>query len=200
MPDGSGFDVLKHFKNPNFEVIFTTAYENYALDAFKANALHYLVKPINIKDLEIAIGRYLKHKGNRIQNSIPVVTHPSSIDHVVDNKVNIPISEGFNLIEANNILKIQSSGSSSIIWMVDKSSFTSNKLLKYFEEILPSNMFFRINKSMIINTNHIVTYIKGRGGEVHLSDGSIEDVASRRKIDFLQALSHKGTKILKQLD
>lgn len=191
LPDGNGFDVLSHFPEKKFEVIFTTAYENYALEAFKSNALHYLVKPINIKDLEVAIKRF--YKAENEHQSVESTFKESSNDVSLTNmKINIPIYEGFSMVECNNIVKVISYGSSSKVFTMDGNRILSNKLLKYFDENLPQEVFFRINKSVIINLNHLVSYLKGRGGEVYLSDGSVEAVATRRKIDFLAKISGKG--------
>lgn len=187
MPDGSGFDLLRKFETLNFEVIFTTAYNQYAIQAFRENALAYLLKPIDIEDLQAAVTKAdqqitLKHRNTHIEAYIQrMQAQPIG-------KISIPVLDGYLFINYQDIIRCEASGSYSNFFMSDGRKLVVSMRLKECEELLPMGPFFRVHHSHIINLQYIVRYIKGRGGHVVMEDKSTVEVAASKKEAFLELM------------
>ncbi|MFI5187352.1 MAG: LytR/AlgR family response regulator transcription factor, partial [Chitinophagales bacterium] len=187
MPFGNGFDLLNDLMPVDFEVIFVTAFDKYLLQALKYSALDFLLKPVNIEELKNAV----KNAEARIQkNSINQQLHI-----LLDNfkkqesglkKIAIPTSEGFDFISISDIIRCEAMGSYTKIYISNSRTVLVSKPLKDYEGLLPEDIFFRIHNSHLINLNHIKKYSRGRGGSVELEDGSVIEVATRRKEEFLK--------------
>ena len=189
MPKMNGFDMLKKIDPINFEVIFTTAYDQYAINAIKVSALDYLLKPVDDEDLTIAIEKCkerLQEKKShlRFEHLFNNLTNKNPLDKTIA----LSASDGISFVKMSDILRVEANGRYAKFYMLDKQVILVSKTMGDFEEILSANQFFRIHDSAIINLNHVKKYIRGDGGTVLLSDGTALDVARRRKDDFVKLI------------
>jgi two-component system LytT family response regulator len=191
MPYGNGFEVLDELKPFDFEVVFITAYDNYAIKAFKYSALDYLLKPVNIEELQAAVRKVEKQMQSKDTN----LKMEAFLNNVKSNKaelqkIAVPGMEGLTFIEIKNIIRCESDGNYTHIYLLQKQKLTSSRNIKEFEELLPDSIFFRIHNSHLVNLNHIKKYFKGRGGYVVMEDDTVIEVASRRKESFLSRFGY----------
>jgi two-component system LytT family response regulator len=189
MPTGSGFDLLRKFTNVFFEVIFTTAYSQYAIEAFRKNALDYLLKPINIPDLQQAVNKATKQMALKdVKNNLTKYLKP--LQALIPSKISLPTQEGLLFINPEEIIRCEASGSYSNIYLNTGKKIVVSMLLRQFEEMLSPSQFLRIHNSHIINVRFVLQYLKGRGGTVLMQDGTKVEVAASKKNDFLEAMKH----------
>lgn len=189
MPRMNGFVMLQQLETRNFELIFTTAYDHYAIRAIHFSALDYLVKPIEIKTLTEAVERARQKKQTDIPNQrIETLLHNLIDEKNIHNRIAIPSLEGLQFIEITDIIYLEAESNYTFVHLQAGTKLTVSKTLKDFEELLPSLVFIRIHHSYIINKNHLRKYLKGEGGQVLLSNGKILDVARRKKEDFMRAI------------
>jgi two-component system LytT family response regulator len=182
MPYGNAFDLLDQVENRNFETVFVTAYNNYAIDALNAHASYYLMKPIEIDELIKAVNyvEAIKLKENALQEKILV-----PITTVVQGKITIPQQDGFEVIETKDIMFCKADDNYTEIYLNTNKKKVVSKTLKYFEDALTDSGFARIHKSYLVNVNEITKYVKGKGGSVVLSNGKELSVSASRKADLL---------------
>lgn len=183
MNDGTGFDLLQKFKESFFEVIFTTAYSQYAIKAFKENAVAYLLKPINIEELQQAV--FKAEKQIALKN---FTNQPKNFQEAVINKISLPTQEGYLFVNYNDIIRCQASGSYTYFHFADGKTIMVSMRLKECSNILPSRIFLRVHYSHIINLNFVHKYKRGKGGEVVMADHSIVGVSLANKELFLNAM------------
>jgi len=184
--DGTGFDVLHKLSSHNFEPVFVTAYDSYALEAIKHSAVDYLLKPIGIPDFQAAIDRLRKRLSEKAQyNSVEsLLKKMSRLEN--REKLAIPTAAGFDFIPLQDILWCKSDGMYTTFYLCDKSKVMSSRNLGMFEDQLNQNNFFRIHHSVMINMHWVKQYIKGKGGCVVLADGVQLQVSQRRKAEFME--------------
>jgi Response regulator of the LytR/AlgR family len=185
MPYGNAFDLLDKVGDRQFETVFVTAYNHYAIDALNAHASYYLLKPISIDKLIEAVDYVseIKEKENSLQNTIlkPVQTQ-------VTGKITIPLQNGFEVLQIEDILYCQADDNYTNIFLKDKKRLVS-KTLKYFEDTLNGSGFARVHKSYLVNVNAITEYKKGKGGSVVLSNGKQIMVSPSKKKELLAYFS-----------
>jgi len=181
MPYGNAFDLLDKVGDRQFETVFVTAYNQYALDALNAHASYYLLKPISIDKLIEAVDYVLeiKDKENSLQQTVLKPIHQQ-----VAGKITIPQQQGFEVLEIKDILYCQADDNYTQLFLNERKKLVS-KTLKYFEEALRENGFVRVHKSYLVNVNEIVAYNKGKGGNVVLSNGKQIMVSPSRKKELL---------------
>jgi len=186
MPGGNGFDMLERFDSVNFDVIFTTAYDHYAIKAIEYSAIGYLMKPISKDRLTEAVEKVNARKANQVtlDSSIELLLSNLKTDSVPQ-RIAIPDSKGLSFVNIDDIVRCQSAGNYCILHLVEGRTVTSTKTLKEFEELLSEYNFFRIHQSHLINLNNVNHYTKGREGQVELSDGSKVDIARSKKAEFM---------------
>ena len=189
MPRMNGFRMLDELGEFDFDIIFTTAYNHYAVDAIRISAFDYLTKPIAIKDLQNAVERLGKHRRLQTKDKLEVLRHSLSPSRSQDEKIAIPTSEGLEFIPIKNILHIESSSNYSKIFFVEGKSLLVTKLLKDFEDMLAPYHFYRVHNSHLINLHYIKKYIRGEGGQVIMQNGDVIDVARRKKEEFLKLIT-----------
>jgi two-component system, LytTR family, response regulator len=192
MPSENGFQFLSSLSKRNFKVIFVTAYHEYAIQAIRASALDYIVKPINIDDLRVAIDKLKKTVDNPLinQQQQQLIEHLlSSVNRkTVPQKIALPQMGGISFIEVNEIVSLQADSNYTIIHMTNMQKMVITKTLKEFELLLDESQFFRIHKSYIVNLTHIKEYSSSDGGLVKMVDGNQWSI-SRRQIDqFLEKM------------
>jgi len=189
MNDKTGFDLLNEICDINFEVIFTTAYEKYAVQAFKFSAVDYLLKPVDADDLVAAVNKLNKKiSGNEISQKINTLFHNLK-NNQASKRISIPTVDGISFVEINDIIRCQSQINYTVIFLKDKQKITVAKTLKEFEELLSDYNFYRVHNSHLVNLDYIKKYHKGKGGTISMIDHSEIEVSSRRKEGLLQRLS-----------
>jgi len=188
--DQTGFDLLKKIDGIDFEIIFTTAYEKYAVQAFRFSALDYLLKPVDTDDLKIAIHK-LKEKisKNDTAGKLDVLFHNLKNLQGISKRICVPVVNGLVFLQVNDIIRCQSDINYTTIFLKDNKSLVVAKTLKEFESMLEDYNFFRIHNSHMINLNYIKSYNKGKGGYVIMTDNSSVEVSTRRKDEFLKRLN-----------
>lgn len=192
MPEENGFKLFEYFDIYNFEVIFTTAYKQYAIDAIKFAALDYLLKPINFIDLRDVLTR-LEKKQNKLSNNVQIEAFLSNLNTDTGNfnKIALPTLDGFQLEKVNNIVYCQAEESYCKIFTNRNEVILVARTLKNIDELLPEEIFFRIHKSYLVNMNYIKSYSRSEGGKVILENGTELDVATRRNDEFIKALTKR---------
>jgi len=196
MPFGNAFDLLDKLMPVKFEVIFITAFDEYSLKAFKYSALDYLLKPVDIDDLLIAVQKAekrieLKNINEQLSNLLFNLKKPG----LSVAKIAMPVNDGFDFVAIDELISCESKNNCTIVYTNSGKKYTCNRTIKDYEELLPENVFFRIHHSFIVNINFIRKFFKdGRGGYVELLDGTTIPVAYRRKDEFLGKLGYSYTK------
>jgi two-component system LytT family response regulator len=186
----TGFDLLRALPEINFAIIFTTAYEKFAIQAIKFSAIDYLLKPIDGDDLNIALLKLISDTSKKIMSQkIDTLLQNTQKNSRSPKKIIVPTITGFEFLDIADIIRCQSDINYTTIYLRDKQKLVVAKTLKEFEELLAGHSFFRIHNSHLINMAFIKSYNRGKGGSVILSDGSEIEVSYRRKDDFLKRLS-----------
>lgn len=190
MPGEDGFSLLRSLPEPHLPVIFTTAYDEFALRAFKENALDYLEKPIDPAELDRAVGKLVQLLGDpaeleRQQNSLQsLMNDPAS---PLSNRVAVPSRDGLVLLRHEDILYLEASDSYTVVHARDGKRTVSSKHIRVFETNLDPRKFFRVHKSYIINLEHLVSFSRSEGNMAVLDNGALVPV-SRRKLPELMAM------------
>jgi two-component system LytT family response regulator len=182
MPYGNAFDLLDKVGSINFETIFVTAYNQYAIDALNAHASYYLMKPISIDELIKAVDYVteIRTKEEALQDQVLVAK-----TNGVNGKITIPQQDGFEVIETASIMYCKADDNYTEIYLNNNKKKLVSKTLKYIEENLKDANFARVHKSYLVNVNEIVKYSKGKGGSVLLSNGKEIMVSASKKSDLL---------------
>lgn len=182
MPYGNAFDLLDKVGDINFETIFVTAYNHYAIEALNAHASYYLMKPISIDELIKAVDYVteIKTKEEALQDEILI---PKT--NAINGKITIPQQNGFEVLETANILYCKADDNYTEIYLNNNKRKLVSKTLKYLEEALSGSSFARVHKSYLVNVNEVVKYQKGKGGSVVLSNGKEIMVSASKKANLL---------------
>ena len=182
MPYGNAFDFIDQLKKQEFEIVFVTAYDQYAIDALNNHAAYYLTKPISIDNLIKAVDYVteIKEQESKLQEAIlkPKTTK-------VEGKITIPTQSGFEIIAIQDIIYAKADDNYTELFLVDNSKKLVSKTLKYFDDALHENGFARIHKSYLVNINTIVSYHKGSGGSIILNNGKELSVSASKKANLL---------------
>lgn len=186
MPHENGFDLLKSLSQIYFDVIFTTAYDQYAIDAFKVNAADYLLKPVDREDLIAAVDRVRQRREK--QNDADQIM--SKLIKALDrrpgrDRIALPTNDGLEFVPATDILYAEASSNYTIIHYNNKRSVIS-KTLKEVESLLQPQGFIRVHNSFLVNPEQIQKYIKDDGGYLIMSNGSQLSVSRSRKEELMQ--------------
>lgn len=189
MTQGNAFDLLNQLQPLTFQAIFVTAFDNYALRAFKYSAVDYLLKPVDIDDLKKAVEKAsARVQAGNVKEQMKILLENVGTFQLSQQKIAFPSLTGLTLVALHDIVHLEAKGSYTIIYLSDKQKIMATKNIKEYEELLPELIFYRVHKSHIINLHKIKNYQKGRGGYVVMEDDSSIEVASRRREEFLQRL------------
>lgn len=188
MPRMSGMRMLDELKEYTGEVIFTTAYAHYAVDAIRISAFDYLIKPVSIQELQNAVARLVRLKHSGTKEKLDILRRSGSTSKNQEDKIAIPSTEGLEFIEIKGIVRIESSSNYSRIFLSNGKNIFVTKLLKDFEDLLLPYHFYRVHNSHLINMNYIQKYIRGDGGQVVMQNGDKVDVSRRKKEEFLRLM------------
>lgn len=191
MPFGNAFDMLDKLVPVNFEIIFITAFDNYAINAFHYSALDYLLKPVNIKQLQAAVLKAAnrineKDVNQRITN---LLTNLKTGD-IGHQSIALPSQSGLTFIRLDNIIWLEANSSYTNIYLQNKQKIVVSKTLGDFEALLPAASFSRVHHSYIVNHRYIKKYFSGRGGYLEMEDGTSIEVSIRKKDMFLSKFLH----------
>lgn len=187
MPGEDGFQFLNSLNSQNFKIIFVTAYNEYALQAIKASAVDYILKPVNIDELQKAVEKVKRS----LKNPVALEQNQILLQHLLETvklkspplKIALPQLGGISFIEVDEMVSLQADSNYTIIHMKDMQKLVISKTLKDFEELLDENQFARIHKSYIVNLRYINEYSTIDGGIVKMSDGNQWSI-SRRQLDM----------------
>ena len=187
--DRTAFDLLDQLPDIEFEIVFTTAFDQYAIRAFKFSAVDYLLKPIDRDDLFSAL--------DRVREKVSQADRAKQFDVLFDHyrqtnshshRIAISTIDGFSFIQTDEIIRCQADINYTHFFLRDKHKLTVAKPLKEFEELLRDYQFYRVHNSHLVNLSFVKKYVKGKGGYLIMSDNSEIEVSTRRKEGFLKRL------------
>ncbi len=188
MPDGTGFNLLENFPEKNFNVIFITAFNHYALQAIKFSAIDYILKPINIKEFVDGVEKVLQivKPENNINRSFSALME--NLQASIPVKIAVSSSEGIEYVETSEIVRIKSDRSYSTIYLNEGREILVSKNLGEFQELLIGRNFFRSHNSHLINLNYVKKYIRSDGGYILMKDKTAIPVSKSKKELFHQMM------------
>lgn len=190
MPVTNGFVMLQQLQYKNFELIFTTAYDHYAIRAIRYSALDYLVKPIDIDELKIAVAKAEEKRTQTYPNPQIELLLEQLISRKKEyTKIAIATIEGLQFLKVEDIMYLEASVNYTHVFCGGK-KYTASRTMKDLEELLPSSTFLRIHNSYVVNKNFVERYVRGEGGQVILSNGTTLGVSKRKKAEFLKAIGY----------
>ncbi len=185
---GNAFELLEALKGYSFQVIFITAFNEYAVKAFRHNAADYLLKPISIAELKEATGRAVEKISKAAgHHQITEVLKELKLNRS-NYKVGLPVADGVEFVNSNDIIRCEAKGSYSTVYLSNKKKITSTKTLKEIEDLLTVSNFVRVHHSWIINTQYLKKYYRGRNSYMEMEDGSTVPISLRKKSDILSFL------------
>lgn len=189
MPVMNGFVMLQQLEYRDFELIFVTAYDHYAIKAIRYSAMDYLVKPVIAEELIAAVE---KAEAARTRHQAPQQMELllEMLQTKTPRLLTIPSTDGLKFINIEEIAHLEASNNYTVICLTGNRKFLVSRTLKDFEDLLPRDRFVRIHQSYIINKYCIDRYIRGEGGQVVLNTGVVLDVAKRKKTEFLTAMGY----------
>lgn len=185
----TGFDLLEKLPTIDFEVIFTTAFSEYAIKAFKFSALDYLLKPINVKELKSALA---KVQQQLIQNNFAELEHSIRRKSLYKSNLLLPCNDGYLFVKIDEIVYCEADGNYTIVHVKGGGKHVISRTLKEYDHTLSGQGFFRIHNAYLINMNEVTQYTRGDVGHVVMSNGVTLDVSRRRKEEFLARIGQPG--------
>ncbi len=188
MPYMNGFELLEKLPAIDFELVFTTSYDQYAIKAFRFSALDYLLKPIDREELQKAVKKVVSRKQNPLPQQLEILLQKINHTNNSIQRIALPTMEGLQLVPVSSIISCASEGNYTIFLMKDKQKIVVSRPLKEVEEMLTEHSFFRVHHSYIVNMNEIEKFIKTDGGYLIMSDGSSVDVSRSKKDVLLKKL------------
>jgi two-component system LytT family response regulator len=187
----TGFDLLSQLKNVEFEVIFTTAFSEYAIKAFKYSAIDYLLKPIDIEELKLSLKKVEKRKGEVVSERLHQLLLNLKAGTSENYKLALPTADGLVFVKVSEILYCEASSNYTEIVLTDNRKYIVSRTLKEYEDMLAEQNFYRIHHSYLINLNEIKKYVRGEGGYVIMNNDKSLDVSKRKKEGFLSRIGAK---------
>lgn len=190
MPDGTGFDLLGKVANMKFDIIFTTATDRYALKAIKYSALDYMLKPIDVEELKVAVEK-VKDKKSSVSGVENLAFLLQNLKQKNDNfsKITLPTGNAYEIVNVPDIIRCEAEGSYTNFYLVGNKKVMVSASLKHYEDLLPENDFIRVHHHHLINMNHVVRFLKVDGGYAIMSDGTQVEISRRKKDAFVERLS-----------
>ncbi len=189
MPGMNGFQLLEQLPSISFSIIFTTSYDQYALKAIRFSALDYLLKPVDIKELIIAVKKVSARKQLPYPGQFDLLLQQIRGDHSALTKIAIPTAEGFEMVAAQELICCEANDNYSVLHLKRNRKLVACRTLKQMEEqLLSYKTFLRVHHSHIVNLNEIIKYVRGEGGYLTMSDGSIVSVSRSRKQALMDLL------------
>ncbi len=193
MPGGNGFQLLEALSKRDMRVIFVTAHENYAIQAIRAGAHDYLLKPVDIEELIDAVDGLDKLLKPGTEANLVGSDQPN--EYTGYERFILQTTSGFRIVELNDIVRLEGDGGYTTFHFASGERVTETKTLKFFDAMMPEGVFLRCFQSHVINLNHVVEYQRGRGGKVKMSDGALLRVSRDRKDDLIAAMQERLRKL-----
>jgi two-component system, LytTR family, response regulator len=192
MPKGNGFDLLEQLDEVNFETIFVTAFDHYAIQALNYSAAYYLLKPVSIDELIAAVSKI----ENKISKSEPAFHTKVILENIhaagaQQKKIVLPLLDGFEVVKLENIIACEANDNFTHFYFNQRPKMMICRNLKFYEELLEESGFLRVHKSFVVNLEHVVKYTRGKGGQLTMSDG-MEVMVSPQKKDVLMERFERG--------
>lgn len=192
MPHKNGFEVIYAFPEPSFDVVFTTAYDQFAIKAFKFAALDYLLKPIDADELVDAVQRYeKKQRHHQFKDQLDILLQQYKQPQLAPGRIPFATQEGLVFIRPETIVRCEASSNYTTLHFSDKTKMVVSKTLKDVEDLLNPYGFFRVHHSHLINLQQVSRYVKADGGFIEMADGSQVPVSRQRKDFVLDVLTGK---------
>lgn len=188
MPRMNGFKLVDEIEEIDFEIVFVTAYNQYAIDAIRISAFDYLIKPVAVKDLQSCVDRLLESRVRKTRERLNVLKQSLAEKKSQDEKIVLQTDDGLEFFDIKNIVRIEADANTIIVCNNGQRTPVTMHL-KDLEELLAKYRFFRINTAHLINLVYIKKYKDGEGGEVIMQNGDIVSVAKRKKDEFLKLIS-----------
>lgn len=189
MPDGTGFDLLKAIPNKDFEVIFITAHEEFAIKAIKFSALDYILKPIDPEELRAAVERALE--GMSQQKETPQFEAlQNNINPTRKKRLVLKTQESVHVVDLDNIIRCEADRNYTSFYLTEGKKILVSRTLKEYETLLTGHSFLRVQQSHLINLNFVERYDKGNGGSVVMKDGSEVPLSSAKRDIFFQIIEN----------
>lgn len=190
MPDGSGFDLLEQVAGFKFELIFATASDQHAIKAIKYSACDYLLKPIDMEELSLAVNKVVQKKKlvPSMENLQFLIQHLKRADETFQ-KITLPTGNAYEIVNIKDIIRCEADGSYTNFYLADKRKLMISFGLKHYEELLPESEFIRVHHHHLINMNHVLRFLKEDGGYAIMSDGSKIEISRRKKEAFMEKLN-----------
>ena len=189
MPRMNGFKLVDEMEEVDFEIVFVTAYNQYAVDAIRISAFDYLIKPVAIKDLQACVDRLLENRIRKTRERLTILKQSLADKKSQDEQIALTTADGIEFFEIKNIIRIESDGSQTKVIGADGHKTTVAMHLKDLEDLLLKYRFFRIHASHLINLAYIKKYKDGETGEVIMQNGDTISIAKRKKDEFLKLFS-----------
>ena len=188
MPKMNGFGMLEHLPQVNFEIIFTTSYDQYALKAIRFSAIDYLLKPVDEEELRTAIQKVIQRSQKPITQQLEILLQKIHQPSTPINKIAMPTMEGLQMIPVDSIISCESDSNYTILQLKNNKKLIVSRTLKEIEELLEEHSFVRVHRCYLANMNEVEKYVKGEGGYLVMSDGTTIDVARNKKEVLLKKL------------
>lgn len=191
MPDGSGFDVLEKVQGTTtFDIIFTTATDKHALRAIKYSACDYLLKPIDIEELQLAVEKALQKKSPGLPSMENLEFLVQNLKRTDDNysRITLPTGAAYEIVNIKDIIRCEADGSYTNFYLTGQRKLMVSASLKHYEDLLPEKDFLRVHHHYLINMSHVVRFLKVDGGYAIMSDGAQIEISRRKKDLFLERL------------
>lgn len=184
---GTGFNILERIPERSFQVVFVTAYNQYAIEAFQFAAINYILKPVKLSDVRESVRRVVERSKDVItQNQFQILPHNLAVADFRQKKISLPSGNEFVVVKLSEIIRLEANGNYTWFILQSGRKILVSKTMKEYENNLINNGFYRIHQSHIVNIDQITKFHKGDGGEVIMSDDSNIPIARNRKEDFLK--------------
>jgi two-component system, LytTR family, response regulator len=190
MPKMNGFGMLKQLPTVNFEIIFTTSYDQYALKAIRFSAIDYLLKPIDTNELQNAVQKVIQRSQKPIAEQLEILMQKFYKPSVPVSRVALPTMEGLQMIAVDTIISCEADSNYTTLRLKDKKKIVVCRNLKEIEELLEEYSFARVHRSYLVNLNEVEKFVRGEGGYLIMSDGSSIDVSRNKKEELVKKLLH----------
>ena len=188
LPGMNGFQMLEQIPKIDFEIIFTTSYDQYAIKAFKFSALDYLLKPVDREELGKAVQKVLKKISPDISQQLEILLQKINQPSLPVQRIALPTMQGLELVPVSSIISCSSNNNYTEFFLTDNKRILVSRTLKEIDDLLEEYSFLRVHNSHLVNLNAITRYIRGEGGYLIMTDGSTVDVSRSRKELLMQKL------------
>lgn len=191
LQNGTGFDLLRQLPEPDFDVIFTTAFEQYAIQAIKMSSLDYLLKPIDIDELQEAVAKAIEkqhHQQHKAQLEL-LLANIGARQPAVQNRICLSTADGLEFLHVNDILYCEAQGAYTTFHLRENRKIVVSKNLKEYEILLEGHAFMRVHNSFLINLREVQRYVKTEGGYILMKNNAHIGISIKKREEFFQRMA-----------